>query len=531
VVRLAHEVEEPSQHARSTLVSRNGPELGGAQDDGAGHATNLNLGGLRADNFDTLTHHSASATACDVSDRFDLCIRNGTIVTASDRFQADLGIRDGRVFAVGRELRGADRDIDASGLLVLPGGVDAHCHIEEPAYLGAELADDFDSATLAAACGGTTTIMPFVNRLEGATLRESAEDYAARAQARARIDYAFHVIVGQTSMPSIAEELPALMRDGYLSVKVYMSYAGYMLDDQRILEVMETTRRFGGLTMVHAENGHCVHFLSDRVQRTQGGSLALFGATAPPAVEREATHRAITLAEVSGARTLLVHVSASQALEQIRWAHAHGINILAETCPQYLLRTADDLTRPGWEAAKFLCSPPLRTAADVAQLWQGIGDGTFDLVSSDHCPYRFEGPTGKKVAGSTANFQHVPPGLPGIETRLMLLFSEGVRRRRITLEQFVALTATNPAKIYGLYPTKGSLMPGADADIVLWDPEAQAVIRHAALHDQCDYTPFEGQAIEGCPVMTFSRGECLFDRGRIFGAPGRGRLIARSRPL
>jgi dihydropyrimidinase len=460
---------------------------------------------------------------------FDLAIRNGTIVTASDRFQADLGIRDGCVLAIGRDLPPADRDVDASGLLVLPGGVDAHCHIEEPAFLGAELADDFDSATLAAACGGTTTIMPFVNRLEGASLRESAEDYAARARARARIDYAFHVIVGQSSIASIAEELPALLQAGYLSVKVYMSYAGYMLDDERILEVMETTRRFGGLTMVHAENGHCVHFLSDRLQRAQGGSLALWGGTAPPAVEREATHRAITLAEVSGARTLLVHVSASQALEQIRWAHAQGIKILAETCPQYLVRTAEDLARPGWDAAKFVCSPPLRAATDVAQLWQGVGDGTFDLVSSDHCPYRFEGPTGKKVAGSDAHFRHVPPGLPGIETRLMLLFSEGVRRRRITLEQFVALTATNPAKIYGLYPTKGSLMPGADADIVLWDPEAQGVIRHADLHDACDYTPFEGQTIEGRPVMTFSRGECLFDRGRILGGPGRGRIIARSR--
>jgi dihydropyrimidinase len=295
--------------------------------------------------------------------RFDLCIRGGTLITASERFQADIGIRDGRILMLGRELSRADRDIDATGLLVMPGGVDAHCHIEEPAYQGAMLADDFDSATRAAACGGTTTIMPFVNRLEGASMRESAEDYAGRASARARIDYAFHMIFGESSIASIKEELPGLMQEGYLSVKVFMNYPGFMLDDERILDVMDTTRRHGGLTMVHAENGHCVHWLSDKLAHSQGGNLAVFAATAPAPVEREATHRAITLAQLSGARTLLVHVSAGEAAEQIRWAHAHGIPVLAETCPQYLVRTVEDLARPGWEGAKFLCSPPLETQA------------------------------------------------------------------------------------------------------------------------------------------------------------------------
>ncbi len=362
---------------------------------------------------------------------FTLCIRNGTVVTAAERFRADIGIRDGRIAAVGRDLPRADTEVDASGLLVLPGGVDAHCHIEEPAYLGACLADDFDSATRAAACGGTTTIMPFVNRLDGASMRESAEDYAARARARSRIDYAFHMIFGQASIGSIAGELPSLLDDGYLSVKVFMNYQGYMLDDERILQVMETTRRHGGLTLVHAENGHCVHWLSGRLAHAHGGSLADFAAASPAAVEREATHRAITLAQLSGAKTLLVHVSAAEAAEQIRWAHARGISVLAETCPQYLVRTVDELSRPGWEAAKYLCSPPLRAAADTEQLWQDLRSGTFDLVSSDHCPYRFEGPTGKRGAGSTPHFHQVPPGLPGLETRLMLLFSAGVGRGRI----------------------------------------------------------------------------------------------------
>ncbi|MDQ0391944.1 dihydropyrimidinase [Labrys monachus] len=460
---------------------------------------------------------------------FDLCIRNGTVVTAAERFAGDIGIRDGRIAAMGRDLPRAERDIDASGLLALPGGVDTHCHIEEPAYAGALLADDFESATLAAACGGTTTIMPFVNRLAGASLRESAEDYAGRARARARIDYAFHVILGQDSAGGIGQDLPALMEDGYLSVKVFMNYAGYMLDDEHILEVMATTRRHGGVTMVHAENGHCVHWLSDRLERRERPRLSAFAATSPPAVEREATHRAITLAELSGARTLIVHVSAADAVEQIRWAHARGISVLAETCPQYLVRTVEELDRPGWEAAKYLCSPPLRHAGDAAQLWNSLANGTFQLVSSDHSPYRFEGATGKRSAGPEPHFRHVPPGLPGLETRLTLLFSEGVQAGRITLEQFVALTATNPARIYGLHPRKGSLMPGADADIVLWDAQARGIIRHAELHDACDYSPYEGQAVHGLPVMTFSRGECLWDRGRVAGAAGRGAPVARTK--
>lgn len=460
---------------------------------------------------------------------FDLCIRGGTLITASERFAADIGIRDGRILMVGRELGRADRDIDATGLLVMPGGVDAHCHIEEPAYQGALLADDFDSATLAAACGGTTTIMPFVNRLPGASMRESAEDYSARAAARARIDYAFHMIFGESSIASIKEELPALMQEGYLSVKVFMSYRGFMLDDDRILDVMDTTRRHGGLTMVHAENGHCVHWLSEKLGRAHDGSLAVFGSAAPVPVEREATHRAITLAQLSGARTLIVHVSAGEATEQIRWAHARGIPVLAETCPQYLVRTAEDLARPGWEAAKFLCSPPLRSKPDAEHLWRGLQDGTFQLLSSDHCPFGIDGPNGKRAGGPTPDFRHVAPGLPGIETRLMLLFSEGVAGGRISLEQFVALTSTNPARIYGLYPRKGSLMPGADADVVLWDPAEQHVIRHAELHDACDYTPYEGQRVVGRPVMTLSRGECLWNRGRVSGSPGRGRLVDRTR--
>lgn len=459
---------------------------------------------------------------------FDLCIRNGTVVTAAGRFNGDIGVREGRVLQVGRDLASAQRDVDASGLLVLPGGVDAHCHIEEPAFEGAELADDFDSATLGAACGGTTTIVPFVNRLAGASLRQSVEDYAARAAQRARIDYAFHLLLGQASVPTLTEELPSLMAEGFLSVKVFMNYAGYQLDDEAILDVMEIVRRHHGIAMVHAENGHCVHWLSRRMGGRARPGLSAFAASSPPAAEREATHRAIALGEISGARILIVHVSTADALEQIRWAQGRGLPVLAETCPQYLLRGEADLERPGWEAAKFVCAPPLRHSGDAAALWTGLENGSLTVISSDHSPYRFEGPTGKRAGGATPHFQHIPPGLPGLETRLMLLFSEGVGTGRLSLEQFVTLTATSPARIYGLYPRKGHLMPGADADIVLWDPAAETVIRHEALHDACDYTPYEGQHVRGLPVMTFSRGECLWDRGQVFGTPGRGLRVERT---
>jgi len=282
------------------------------------------------------------------------------------------------------------------------------------------------------------------------------------------------------------------------------------------------------VTMVHAENGHCVHWLSGQLERSSGGILQNAAASSPASVEREAVHRAITLAEISGARMLLVHVSSADATEQIQWAHRRGMPVLAETCPQYLVKTVDELDRPGWEAAKYICSPPLRPAEDADELWRGLGNGAFQLVSSDHCPYRYEGDTGKRAGAKSPHFRHVAPGLPGIETRLMLLFGKGVQAGRITLEQFVALTSTNPAKIYGLYPRKGSLMPGADADIVLWDGEARGTVRHADLHDACDYTPYEGEDIHGLPVMTLSRGECIWRRGEVLGAPGRGRFAERS---
>ncbi|HWJ35375.1 MAG TPA: dihydropyrimidinase [Steroidobacteraceae bacterium] len=455
----------------------------------------------------------------------ELVIRNGTIVTAADTFRGDIGVADGRVAVLGTGLGRAEREIDATGLLVMPGGVDAHCHIDEPPYRGARLADDFASATRAAACGGTTTLIPFANQLAGRSLHAAVEDYHARARDKALIDYAFHIILTDASQAVIDEEIPALMAAGYKSIKVFMTYPGYMLSDDKIMDVMDATQRHGGTVMVHAENGHCMHWLAGRLESQGHVGLDAFTRSAPAAVEREATHRAITLAELTGARVMLVHVSSADALEQIEWGRDRGLPVIAETCPQYLIDAADKLNGSGWEPAKYLCAPPPRGGDNAERLWAGVRRGSFQLLSSDHCPYRFEGVDGKRAHGSEPHFRHVPPGVPGLETRMPLLFDEGVLRGRLSAQQFVALTATHPARTYGLYPRKGTLAPGADADIVLWDTATPVDITHDALHDACDYTPYEGRRVGAWPSMTISRGETIWNRGWISDHYGRGRFL------
>ncbi|MDB5524330.1 MAG: dihydroorotase, dihydropyrimidinase [Rhizobium sp.] len=460
--------------------------------------------------------------------RFDLVIRGGRIVTASEAFIGDIGMRDGQISALGDSLPRGDDEIDAKGLLVLPGGVDAHCHIDEPPFLNARLADDFRSASLSAACGGTTTFMPFVNQVEGLTLSQSLGDYRAKA-AGSLIDFAFHVILKADETEVLKADIDALLAKGLTSFKLFMTYDGYQMEDGQILEVMSRVGAAGGIVLVHAENGRCIHWLGSRLVYKGKTGLSNFRASAPQVVEREAVHRAIALAEIADARIMIVHVSSRDALEQIQWARARGLPVLAETCPQYLVDQGDRLSSDEWGAAKYLCSPPPRGGDNAEALWKGVADGAFDILSSDHCPYRFEGEDGKRAFASEPHFQQVPPGVPGLETRLPLIFEHGVKSGRISLNQFVALTATEPAKIYGLYPRKGSLMPGADADIVLWDPDCPTTIRHAMLHDACDYTPYEGLAVSAWPVVTLSRGEKIWDRGWVSGAYGRGREIPRQR--
>ena len=461
---------------------------------------------------------------------FDLIIKNGTVVTAADKTVCDIGVRDGRIVAISEHLDGAEQVVDAKGKLVLPGGVDSHVHIDEPPFYGVVSSGEFGTETVAAACGGTTTIVPFVQQERGRTLRSAVQDYHQKAEGKAVVDYAFHIILLDPNEGLLGQEMPALVEDGYTSYKVYMTYDGMALNDGEILRTLEAAKSHGAIVMIHAENDHCIHHLAARLEA--GGSTALenYPHMAPQAVEREATHRAITLGEIVGVPILLVHVSASEAMEQIRWARDRGLMVYGETCPQYLFLSSDHFARPGWEGAKYLCAPPPRDAGNQDLLWRGIAGGVFQVLSSDHCSFMFEGTSGKKIHGPEPHFRHVPPGVPGIEARLPLMFSEGVGKGRIDINTFVAVTATNAAKIYGLYPRKGTIAVGSDADIAIWDPDMRVTISADMLHENLDYTPYEGFEVEGWPVMVISRGEVIVKDGDVLAKPGRGEFLACDRP-
>lgn len=461
---------------------------------------------------------------------FDLVLRGGTCATASDTFAADVGIRDGRIMAVGSELGVGAREIDCAGKLVLPGGVDSHCHIAQESSGGVECADDFESGTRSAAFGGTTTIIPFAMQKRGQSLREVVDAYHALAGPKAIVDYAFHLILSDPTDQLLGQELPALMEDGITSFKVYMTYDAFKLDDYQMLTVLAAARRLGAMTMVHAENHEVIRWISEKL--VEGGHRApKYHAVAHARLaESEATRRAIDLATLTDTPMLIVHVSDEAATSAIRDAQTRGLKIYGETCPQYLFLTAEDLDRQGLEGAKFCCSPPPRDTESQETIWRGLKNGTFQVFSSDHAPYRFD-ETGKLRHGPDASFTQLANGVPGLELRLPLLFSEGVLKGRITLNEFVALTATTAAKLYGLHPRKGTLAVGADADIAIWDPEREVTVEYATMiHDDVGYTPYEGRRITGWPERVISRGRVVIEDGEIHAAPGSGAFQPCDRP-
>ncbi len=458
---------------------------------------------------------------------YDLVIRGGTVVTAAETVSCDIGVRDGMIAALGQDLGNAREILDASGRLVLPGGVDAHCHIDQKSSTGLITADDFYTGGVSAACGGTTTIIPFAAQHRGNSLVQVVRDYEAKAAPKAFVDYAFHLIVSDPTPTVLQQELPQLIHEGHPSLKVYLTYDALRLTDKDVLAVLQVARREGAITMFHAEHHESIAWHIERLLAEGKTAPKWHPYARPESAEREATGRACYLAEVTGAPILIVHVSAGSPLDEIRRARARGVHVLAETCPQYLVFTREDLDLPGFEGAKLMFSPPARDKAAQEALWEGLADGTFDIFSSDHAPYRYDDVQGKKAHGEDAPFTKIPNGVPSLELRLPLLFSEGVKKGRITLERFVALTATNPARTYGMLPRKGTIAVGADADLVLWDPERTQVVTHAILHDRMDYTPFEGMQLTGWPVTTLSRGEVIWHDGEVRGAAGRGRLIHR----
>lgn len=455
---------------------------------------------------------------------FDLVVRNARVVTASDTFDCDIGISDGRIIQLGRKLGSAAREIDAAGRSVTPGGVDAHCHLDQPMPPPTRNADDFHTGTRSAACGGTTTVIPFAAQHKGQSLRAAVEDYRARAAGKAHVDYAFHLIVSDPTPTVLKEELPALIKEGFTSFKIYMTYDDMKLDDGQILDVLAVAREHDAMAMLHAENADCIEWLTRRLEAA-GRTAPRFHAHARPMlVEREAAHRAIALAELVDVPILIVHVSGREAVEQIRWARAHGLSVFAETCPQYLFLTAEDLgIDDSYKGAKCVCSPPPRDKANQQVIWDGLNDGLFTVFSSDHAPFKYDAPEGKKPGGEEVAFRHIPNGIPGIETRMPLLWSEGVLAGRMTANRFVELTATGPAKAYGLHPRKGTIAVGADADLVIWD-ERDFVLKNELLHHEVDYTPYEGMRLKAWPAVTLSRGEVVWD-GAFHPQAGRGELL------
>lgn len=458
---------------------------------------------------------------------FDLVVRGGTVVTAEGIVTADVAIADGVIVSIGDAHGSARETIAAQGLYVLPGGIDSHVHLAQPSGPGILMADDFESGTRSALFGGNTTVLPFCLQQKGESLRAALAEYHAKADGRCYTDVAFHIIVSDPTEAVLGQDIPAVVADGYPSIKVFMTYEALRLSDAQILDTLDAVRGAGGIVMVHCENEDVIRYLVDRAERAGDVVPAAHARTRPAAAEREATHRALTLAEVTASPIVIVHVSNGAAIEEIARARGRGVKVISETCPQYLMLTADDLEGMDWEGAKFVCSPPPRDVSEQAACWQGLESGLFELYSSDHCPFRYAGDDGKRNPRGLRSFRHIPNGIPGVETRLPILFSEGVVKGRISLERFVELSATNHARTYGLYPRKGVLAVGADADIAIWDPETRRTITHAVLHDGSDYTPYEGLEVTGWPVTVILRGQTMIRDGQLVGSPSTGRHLER----
>ncbi|MCC7347948.1 MAG: dihydropyrimidinase [Variibacter sp.] len=460
---------------------------------------------------------------------FDTIIRGGTVATAADTMACDVGIRGGRIAALGADLGDAAEIVDATGRLVLPGGIDSHVHFAQPSGPGIVMADDFASGTLSAAFGGNTMVLPFAVQQKGESLRQVVKDYHAKADGNCYVDVSFHLVIADANDRVLGQELPALVHDGYTSFKVFMTYEGMALSDLEMLKVMSVARETGALVMVHAENYDAIRFLTDRLERA-GKTAPFFHAVSRPIpVEREATHRAISLAELVDVPVMIVHVSNGEAMEEIRRAQQKGLKVYGETCPQYLVLTEQDLEGLNMEGAQYVCSPPPRDRASQVACWQGLQQGVFSVFSSDHCPFRYDDPQGKLTPKGRTSFRWVPNGIPGVETRLPILFSEGVKKGRISLNEFVALSATNHAKTYGLYPKKGTIAVGSDADIAIWDPDRTVTITQALMHHGSDYTPYEGIEVTGWPVSTMVRGRFVVRDGVLAGAKGAGEYVSREK--
>ena len=452
-------------------------------------------------------------------------IRNGTVVTARDTRKADILIDGEQIKEVraGIPSNAAEKVIDAGGMHVIPGGIDAHTHLDMP-FGGTTSADDFESGTRAAAFGGTTTIVDFAIQAKGTRMRDALDTWWKKAEGRASIDYGLHMIITDLGEAGL-EDMDDMVREGVASFKLFMAYPGVlMVDDATIFKALSRTAKNGALVCMHAENGSVIDVIVARAL-AEGKTAPVYHAlTRPPRAEAEAVHRAIAMAEIAGVPVYIVHLSSEDALAEVREARDRGVPAFAETCPQYLLLSVDELSRPNFEGAKYVFTPPLRPKEHQPRLWEGLKNDHLQVVSTDHCPFCFKD---QKILGKD-DFTKIPNGGPGIENRLQLIHHHGVNAGKISLNRFVELTSTTPARIFGMYPKKGEIAPGSDADLVIWDSNAAYTISAATHHMKVDYSMFEGFEVRGNVRTVLSRGETVVDGGKFLGSAGRGRYLKRA---
>ena len=457
--------------------------------------------------------------------RFDSVIRNGRIVTATDTYSADLGVADDKIVAIAQQLpiESTSNVIDAAGCYVMPGGIDVHTHLDMP-FGGTTSADDFESGTIAAAFGGTTTLIDFAIQYKGQTLRQAFDTWMKKASGKAAIDYAFHCIITDLGAAQL-EEMGSLVHEGVPTFKLFMAYPGvFMLDDATIFKAMGAAAKYGGMICMHAENGGAIDVIVQRALAEGKKSPKYHALTRPTTAEAEATGRAIALAEMAGAPVYIVHLSCNDALEKVREARDRGLPAYAETCPQYLYLSLENMDLPGFEGAKYVFTPPLREKWHQDKLWQGLARDDLQVVSTDHCPFCYKE---QKELGKD-DFTKIPNGGPGIEHRLSLVFNGGVHGGRFSPNRFVQLVSTAPAKLFGLYPRKGTVAVGSDADLVVFDPNQEQVISAKTHHMRVDYSMFEGVRVRGAPKAVFSRGRAIISGGKFTGRPGAGQFLRRS---
>ena len=453
-----------------------------------------------------------------------MLIRNGRVVTATEDFEGDVLIEGGVIRAIGKDLstEGA-REIDAAGKLVIPGGIDVHTHLDMP-FGGAASVDDFQTGTIAAAHGGTTSIVDFAIQDQGGSLRQAYDTWMGKAEGKAAIDYGFHMILREYN-DSIGTEMADMVREGVTSFKLFMAYPGvFFMDDGSIFRAMQRSGEIGATICMHAENGLVIDVMVEQALKKGNVAPKYHALTRPALAEAEATHRAIKLAQMADVPVYIVHLSAAEALQEVAQARVEGVPAFAETCPQYLFLSYDNYEEPGFEGSKYVMSPPLRDKAKQHLLWRGLKYGNLQAISTDHCPFCFN--EGKQLGKD--DFSKIPNGAPGIETRMVLTYDGGVAQGRISVNRWVELTSTSPAKIFGLFPKKGTIAPGSDADIVIFDPERTTTISAATHHMNVDYNPYEGREVQGAVETVLSRGEVIIENGSFVGKAGRGEFQRRS---